>query len=239
MNIRLDDLQTNGYFIYQDSDAFCFGIDAVLLSSYAAKDVRKKDRAADLCSGNGIIPILLSAKNPPSEITAVEIDPDMCALFEKSVEYNGIKNITILNEDLRSLDKSLYNSFDLVTVNPPYYRTDSGEKSENSKLGRARHEVDCTFEDVARISSKLLKSRGRLFLVHRTARLEEIISTLAGHSFSVKEIRFIYPRKGRNSNLFLMKAVKNGGKETKVHEPLYVYDEDGGYTGEVLEMYNE
>ena len=239
MNIRLDDLQTKGYFIYQDTDSFCFGIDAVLLSSFAAKGTRKKDSVIDLCAGNGIVPILLKAKADPKEITAVEVNADMCELFKKSLEYNSIGNVKIINGDLKNLDRNLYNSFDVLTVNPPYYRADSGEMSENSNLSAARHEILCTFEDIAEVSSKCLKTKGRMFLIHRTPRLSEVIETLEKYRLAVKEIRFIHPSKDKDSNLFLLKAVKNGGKGTKVVKPLVVYGDDGSYTEDLLKMYDE
>ena len=238
MNIRLDDLQTKGYQIYQDTDSFCFGIDAVLLSAFAAEYIRKKDSVMDLCSGNGIIPILLKAKKDPESIQAVEIHSDMCSLFEKSLRFNNIDNITVINEDIKNLDKSLYNSFDALTVNPPYYRVDSGETSANDMKKNARHEILCSFDDVAGCASRLLKTKGRFFLIHRTPRLDEIINTLEKYSLSVKELRFIYPREGRDSNLFLLRAVKNGGRDMKVSPPLYVYDSEGNYTEDVLKMYD-
>ena len=56
---RLDDLQ-NGYWMIQNPSLFCYGIDAVLLASYAK--VKRGERAMDFCTGSGIVPILLKAK---------------------------------------------------------------------------------------------------------------------------------------------------------------------------------
>ena len=62
MNLRLDDLQIKNYYIYQDTDSFCFGVDAVLLANFMAKFIKRNDKVIDLCAGNGIIPILIYAK---------------------------------------------------------------------------------------------------------------------------------------------------------------------------------
>lgn len=57
---RFDDLERNGYRIIQNPEKFCFGMDAVLLSGFAT--VKEGERAVDLGTGTGIIPILLRAK---------------------------------------------------------------------------------------------------------------------------------------------------------------------------------
>ena len=66
---RVDDLHRNGYMIIQDPKRFCFGIDAVILSDFAK--VKKGDRVIDLCTGTGIIPILMEAKTKASSFNAV------------------------------------------------------------------------------------------------------------------------------------------------------------------------
>ena len=64
-NERLDDLQIRGYEIIQSPGRFCFGMDAVLLSAFA--NVKKHEKALDLGTGTGILPILLEAKYPGLE----------------------------------------------------------------------------------------------------------------------------------------------------------------------------
>ena len=68
---RVDQLQRNGYVIIQDPQRFCFGMDAVLLSGFA--QVKEGERALDLGTGTGIIPILLEAKTKGRHFTGLEI----------------------------------------------------------------------------------------------------------------------------------------------------------------------
>ena len=68
-NERIDDLQRNGYKIIQNPSKFCFGMDAVLLSGFA--QVKKDERALDLGTGTGIIPLLLSAKTEGIHFTGL------------------------------------------------------------------------------------------------------------------------------------------------------------------------
>lgn len=239
MNLRLDDLQMKNYYIYQDTDSFCFGVDAVLLANFTVKFIKRNDKIIDLCSGNGIIPILIHAKKENKDITMVEINEDMCKIAKKSLDYNDIKDIHIINEDLNNLDKALYNKFDSLCVNPPYYKKNSGVMGDNDNKKIARHEILCTFEDIARISSKLLKDKGKFFLVHRTDRFEEILLTLNKYNITVKDVKFIYPKKNKKSNLFLLRGVKNANKAVNILPPLTIYNENNEYTKEFMNYYYE
>ncbi|EDS72196.1 methyltransferase [Anaerofustis stercorihominis] len=239
MNLRLDDLQIKNYYIYQDTDSFCFGVDAVLLANFMAKFIKRNDKLIDLCSGSGIIPILIYAKRENKDITMVEVNKDMCSVAEKSLEYNKIDTINIINNDLNQLDKSLYNKFDSLSVNPPYYKTNSGIISENDNKKIARHEILCNFDDIAKVSSKLLKDKGKFFLVHRTDRFEEILLTLNKYRLTVKDVKFIYPKKNKNSNLFLLKAVKNAKQSMNILPSLIMYQDNDQYTKEFMEYYYE
>lgn len=58
-----------GLQIHQKTDGFCFGMDAVLLSGFAA--VKPGERALDLGTGTGIIPLLLSAKTEGEHFSAL------------------------------------------------------------------------------------------------------------------------------------------------------------------------
>lgn len=91
---RLDDLQCQGLQIIQHPGKFCFGMDAVLLSSFAA--LRNKDTVMDLCTGTGILPILLSAKTKADHIDALEVQKESVEMARRSIILNELSNrITI------------------------------------------------------------------------------------------------------------------------------------------------
>ena len=75
---RIDELQRNGYRILQKTNGFCFGMDAVLLSGFAS--VKPGEKALDLGTGTGIIPILLEAKTEGSHFTGLEIQAEMAEM---------------------------------------------------------------------------------------------------------------------------------------------------------------
>ena len=118
-------------------------------------------------------------------------------------------------------------------------KKNSGIKNENEMKLISRHEIKCNIEDIIKVSSKLLKDNGELYMVHRPDRLVGIIEFLRKYKIEPKKIRFVYSKKGENSNLVLIKAVKNAGEFLKIEKPLYIYDENNKYTDEVLEIYNK
>lgn len=235
----MDDLQTNGYYIIQDPSRFCFGIDAVLLSSFAK--VKKHEKALDLGTGTGIIPILLEAKNEGTCYRALEIQEESADMAARSVRYNHLEDkIEIKTGDIKEAAK-LYGaaSFEVITTNPPYMIGDHGLKNTNEAKYIARHEALCTLDDIMRESAKLLKDKGRFYMVHRPFRLPEIIRTMSQYRIEPKRMRLVYPYVDKEPNMVLIEGLKNGKPRMQVEPPLIVYEKNGDYTEEVLRMYGE
>lgn len=231
----LDDLQ-NGYYIYQPGRGFKFGMDAVLLSDFAACKARN---AIDLCTGTGIIPILLAAKTDIAHIDAVEIQHEVADMAKRSVEYNGLGNrINIIEGDLKEAPSLLGKGrYDIVTVNPPYMKAGGGIVSDGDMRAVSRHEIMCTLEDVIRVSSELLVPHGKLFVVHRPSRLTDLFFEMRKASVEPKLMRPVHPCVGKEMNLVLVCGIKNARPELKMLPPLYVYNEDGSYTKEIDDIY--
>ncbi len=236
---RIDDLEYKGLKIIQNKNWFCFGIDSVLLSDFA-RDIKDNSIVMDLGTGTGIISILLSKKINAKKITGIEIQEDVFKMAKKSVKLNNLKNVEIINEDINNL-KNIYkqNSIDAIVTNPPYIKKENGLKNENENKLISRHEIKCNLEDIIKISNYLLKDKGNLYMVYRPDRLADVIYCLRKYKLEPKKIKLIYPNKNKECNLFLIKATKNSGSFLKIEKPLYVYEEDGNYTDEILEIYNK
>jgi len=224
---RLDDLQLAGLHIIQKIEGFRFGIDAVLLSNYVK--VGKNARIADLGTGTGIIPLLLSAKTNASKIIGIEIQKEMAEMAARSVEYNNLQDkIEIVEGDfLKATEMFGYNSFDAIVTNPPYTKTGSGLLNPADLKAVSRHEIHCTLEQLLSVSSKLLKGNGRFFMVHKPERLVDIFYYMRSNAIEPKSIKLVHPSAGKPANLVLVYGLKNGNPQVTVEEPLYLYQDDG------------
>lgn len=234
---RLDDLQIKGYEIIQSPGRFCFGMDAVLLSSFAK--VRKGECALDLGTGTGILPILLEAKNEGDYYAGLEIQEESADMARRSVIHNKLAHkIDIVDGDIKEAAGIFGTaSFHVVTTNPPYMIGNHGLKNNNEALYIARHEALLDLDDVLRESARILKPRGRFYMVHRPFRLPEILSKMCAYKLEPKRMRLVHPYIDKEPNMVLLEGLRGGNPRMKAEPPLIVYEKNGDYTEELLSIY--
>lgn len=239
-NERIDDLEFEDLKIIQNIDGFCFGIDSVLISDFA-KNIRKNSVVVDLGTGTGIISILLSKKTLAKKFYGVEIQKEVCEMAKRSVLLNNLQDkIEIINEDIKEISEKLgLQMCDVVVTNPPYKKYGTGLLNEKESRIISRHEKECTLEDVIKQSFKILKDKGSFYMVHRPDRLVDIIFLMRKYKIEPKELRIVYSNMTSKAVLILIKGIKNAGEELKLINPLYIYNEDGTYTDEILRIYNK
>ena len=235
-NERVDDLQYRGRFILQRPDAFCFGIDAVLLAHFPR--CQGRERVLDLGTGTGILPLLMA--DQAAHVEAVELDETLADMARRSVALNDLTaKITVRQGDYRHIER-LYarESFDLVLANPPYYPVGRGRENPVPSLACARHEITATLDDVVRAARYALRFRGRLAMVHLPARFDEIGAALRGAGMAIKRARLVEPRRNKPPCLLLLEAAVGGAAGAIRWLPtLTIYGADGGYTPETLAIY--
>ena len=212
-------------------------MDAVLLSGFAR--VKPRERVLDLGTGTGIIPILLKAKTPGEHFTGLEIQQECADMAMRSVAYNHLEEqITIQQGDIKEASAIFGRaSFDVVTSNPPYMIHSHGLENPHLPKAIARHEILCTLEDVISEASKVLKVKGRFYLIHRPFRLAEIMGLMMKYHLEPKRMQLVYPFVDREPNLVLLEGVLGGKSRIQVEKPLIVYEKPGVYTQEVLDIY--
>lgn len=236
-NERIDELHRNGYIIIQDTKRFCFGMDAVLLSSFAT--AKKGDKVFDIGTGTGIIPILMEAKTQANEFFAIDIQEESVDMAKRSISLNNLEEkIKVYHLDIKNVfDKFEKNTFNVVTSNPPYMNMGGGILNDFSPKAIARHEILCNLDDILKGASGLLKPKGKFYMVHRPNRLADIIEGFRKYKLEPKTIRFVQPYENKEPNMVLIEAVKNGGAMLKILPNLIVYNENKEYTKEIYDIY--
>lgn len=244
-NERIDDLGINDLKIIQNKEYFCFGTDSVLLANFA-KSENSNNVILDLCSGSGVIPIILSAKKKYKKIFGVELQSEMYDLFDRNIKINNLEDSIIsINEnvkDIKNIRKKITSimekdKIDIITCNPPYKEIGTGLTTNHDVKTIAKCEVMCNLEDIFITSSKLLGKGGKLYLVHKPERLSDLIYFGRKYNLEAKEIRFVYPKINKKPSIVLISYRKDGGNETKVLEPLIEYNDDMSYTDEIYRIY--
>ena len=239
-NERIDDLEYKELKIIQNKDGFCFGIDAVLLSDFA-KNIKAHSRVIVLGTGTGIISILLCGKTKLEKVIGVEVQEEVSDMARRSSKLNGLEDkFEIINKNILELNQVFENnSFDVVVTNPPYKKQNTGIINDDERKLISRHEILANLKDFIYVSSKILKDRGEFYMVHRPERMVDIFSIMREYKIEPKEVRLVFSNEKNPPKMVLIKGVKNGGEYLKFRENLYIYNEDGSYNDEILQIYNK
>lgn len=234
---RVDDLLTKEMKIIQSEEVFCFSMDAVLLAHFVSLPVQKGN-IIDLCTGNGVIPLLLSTRTR-GEISGVEIQERLADMSQRNVELNGLSDrIHIYHGDVKdALTFLAPGSFDVLTCNPPYLPIGKGEKNGNDHIAIARHEILLTLEEMIKVSAALVRTGGKVAYVHRAGRLADIITLMRKYRIEPKRLRFVHPKRNAEANMVLIEGARDGKPDLKLLPPLIVYEDNGQYCEEIYEIY--
>ena len=219
MNNEINDLYNYGYKIVQNKDYFKFSLDSICLADFVTINYKDKNML-DLCTGNAPIPIILS--NKIKYISAMEIQPVIYKMAKQSIKINKIKNVNIINDNIKNWDKYFTEkSFDIITCNPPYFKySKSSIINKNMIKSIARHEIEITLDEIIIIASKLLKDKGKFYIVHRSERLFELTNLLQKYKFGIKKLQFCYENTNTKCSMILIEATKNGKNNTIILNPL-------------------
>ncbi|MCA5011696.1 MULTISPECIES: tRNA1(Val) (adenine(37)-N6)-methyltransferase [unclassified Enterococcus] len=234
---RIDQLFADDIQIIQSKEVFSFSIDAVLLANFPK--LPKKGVVVDLCAGNGAVGLFASRKTD-ARIIQIELQTRLANMGQRSIQLNQLEQqMTMIELDLKKATTAVKpDSVDLVLCNPPYFKElPTSQKNPNPHLAIARHEIHTTLTEVVEVSSKLLKTNGRLAMVHRPDRFLDILHAMEAADIAPKRVRFVYPKVGKEANALLIEGIKQGKKDGfRVLSPLFTYDEENNYLPEMKAM---
>lgn len=217
-NERVEELY-DGTRVIQNPDGFCYGTDAVMLSGFVS--AKPNEKLLDFCTGTGIIPLCLRLLTRCRDMTALEIQPEVADMAERSMRLNGYESeIKVVCGDLKHA-KELFGaeSFDVVTCNPPYMKPMSGKENTNDSKTIARHEVLCTLGDVVKSAASVLRTGGRFYMVHRPERLADIFYLMKQEKLEPKRMQFVHSDFSAAPSLVLVEGQKGRKSGLVIVEP--------------------
>jgi len=219
----LDNFFNGKLQIIQKKKGYRFSIDAVLLSQFIK--IRNNERAIDLGTGCGILPLLLAHTTKAHFFIGVEIQKGLAECAKKNVVLNHLEDrISILKQDFRELKGTLPpGSFDVVFSNPPYRKYRTGRINPSMEKAIARHEIKGTLEDLISIASYLLPPKGRCYLIFPALRTVDLLVALREGKLEPKRLQFVHPRIGEEAKFILTESIKASGVELKLMEPLILH----------------
>jgi tRNA1(Val) A37 N6-methylase TrmN6 len=192
-----------------------------------------------MCTGNGIVPILLCEKTDSHHIEGIEIQTDIAEMANRSIILNKLENrVSILNGDLVNSPELFGKAcFDAVTCNPPYKENLGGLKNSVDTMAIARHEILCNLEGIISTANQVLKPGGKLYIIHRPERLADILCLMRTYRIEPTRLRFVHPSPSKTATMILVEGAKHGKPKLFLEPPLYVHDNDGNYTYEIEKIY--
>ena len=237
---RIENIGFGDLRLIQDTEEFCYGIDAVILADFAWSLCSSFQTAVDLGTGTGVIPFILSHKNGQARFTGLELQENSIRMAERGCRLNALEDrISFIKADVASPAEGLIQELhaDMVTCNPPYFARGGGIPAENGSRFIARHETTATVEDFIRTAAGILKGKGHFFMVHRPSRLVDIFYFCRKYGLEPKDIRYVVPKAGEKPNIVLVHCVAGGGRQLNMMKELCVYEKDGGYSHEIQHIY--
>jgi|GEM_PF-3194751 len=232
---RLEYINNRVFNIVEDTE-YPFTVDPILLVHFC--ELEGKRDILDLGCAGGIIEFLLLSGKDDLFIRAIEIQEILAKDASENFRKNSIDNIQLICGDY--LDESIHDErlFDMVITNPPYMKKGSGKRPESEVVYNACFENLMSWESLVRMVSRRLTAKGCFCFIHKSSRFNEIIGTLLKNKYGIRRIQFVHSFERSNSHLFLVEAIKNSGIETKILEPLIIYDDNNKYRGFLKEIFS-
>ncbi len=234
----LEDLQLKSLKIIQKKNGFRFGMEAVLLADFAG--IGPGDQTADLGCGNGILPLLLYGRGKGSRYCGFEIQKEAAELAERNAALNGMEDVfRVFNADIMEAPDLLEDSrVDAVICNPPWEEPGRGTINSSLSLSTARHQGENALDSFLHTAYKILKRRGRIFLVYPAGGILTLFTSLRKHRLEPKSYRMVYPTLKHPARMVLTEAVRDGKPGLVSMKPLIIRNLNGDLTNELKSIYH-
>ena len=210
------------------------GSDAVLLA--AAVSARAGQRVLDAGAGVGVAGLCLLARVPEVKVTAVEIDPALCALAQQNAERNGFAaRLAVINADVTARGNALSalglkrESYDHVIANPPFHAEGKVRAAPHAARAGAHVMRKGDLSAWMRFFATMAKPNGLLTLIHRPDCLDELLESLDGR-FGRVTVLPLFSRPNEPAVRIIVQAKKGSRAPLGLLPGMILHEADGSYT---------
>lgn len=224
-----------GLNLKEDTDMLCVGTDSLLCAAYVRPS--RNAKGVELGAGNGVISLLLLARDKLQSVSAVEIDKRSAELCESNANNNGFsRRMAVSASDIRNISPADHIGTSVVITNPPYMKTESGKTCRSSQMENARHEHNGDIYDFCKCAAKLLKTGGSFYAVYRPDRLPALMDAMLKNKLNPKRMTFVHSDIYHSPSSVLVEARKDGGDSVYITPPL-ILKKDGRDSDEITYIY--
>lgn len=211
MNMTYDYLPGTDIYLHQRKDMFRMNTDTALLGHFMK--IKEDERVLDIGTNNGAL-LLYASLYTKGKLIGVDVQKEACELAQMNLNEHHIKDFEIIHADIKDV---VCEPVDVIICNPPYFKVTSDKQLNVSDYKRiARHECYLTLEVLCSSANRLLKEKGRFYLVHRSDRLVDICVEMRKNELEIKTLQFIRDCENDMAHGILIEAVKQGNVHCKV-----------------------
>jgi len=216
-NLRLDYLPNHPEIkIYQHKKMIKINTDTQVLGEFIK--VNSNETILDIGTNTGAL-LLYANMFKPKKLIGLDINNEALEVCKLNMEYHNITNYELICADAMTY---VGEEVDVIVCNPPYFKTDENNKSNDKFLNLAKHESEFCLEGMIKTAYKNLKLNGKFYMLFTSQRLSEVILLLNKYHFEVKVMKFVYDENKEYSNVFMVKAVKYGLSGMFVEKPIII-----------------
>ncbi|MCF8719842.1 tRNA1(Val) (adenine(37)-N6)-methyltransferase [Nitrospina gracilis] len=222
--------------IEQNPTGYRYSVEPFLLANFV--DPYPGQRVLEVGTGCGILPLLLTSREPGLDITAVEIQESLVRPAIRNVAQSGRAGIRIHHADFLEMARDLPpSSFDWIVSNPPYRKRNSGRINPDPEKAIARHELKLSLPTLIAAAAPLLKPEGKLVLAYPPLRREEWMTELERNGLTPRRRLTVHGHHDTEPRILLVEATRTGNAGRCEDRTLVMYNPDGSYTGPMQAIY--
>lgn len=212
-NLTLEHFE-NGITIYQDQNLYKFTADAIKLAKFCK--IKRTDNVLDMCAGCGVVGFYAYSLNECNKLYFNDIQKPMCNLIRKNIKLNNLENkCEVIQKDLKDLTLADFEKhLDVILCNPPYFKV-NGKIKENISVAMCRHELTTNLEEVICKASKLISSKGKLYIIIPADRFCECVILFNKYGFEAKRVEISYFKDV--ATVSILEGVKNAKSGVKIN----------------------